>query len=454
MKCLEENRIRCYLLVLFQLFLLILSGIIFYFDVDTIFLRNMLILIFVECGIISFYGGKFNFFQVFLATSMFFIISRPFLEFFWEMPAGLMTYASIQVKIPKQYLIIAYQVYIVALLSTSIGWLIGGSLFKNEKKINPKHSIVAQSVNFLFVIIALLYLFKLIIMINYFRTLGYGWRTTDGLTYPWFLRGTGILFTVFSICALFFSQNKKDYLKRACLCIIVYLFLLLTGVRGEPLYTVIVILTVWTYFYQKLSIKTLFFLGGFLLAGVYGIGLLRTGTKSLGIDTFLWQQGVSFCVLPLSIMYKSQIQAGYPLAFGYILDFFKSSPVPGVIEGEHRLTQLLMYQLSPEYYAMGNNIGTSQSAELYDLAKGNLFIIGIMYFFLMLLAMYLLKHLYDNLLTFYWGFIYLCLFVYSPRYSVFYIVRNVYVYGFAIVLVLWAIYKQMKTYLKIKKITL
>lgn len=152
----------------------------------------------------------------------------------------------------------------------------------------------------------------------------------------------------------------------------------------------------WYYssIYKKQAFKTrtMVFLGVFMLIIFQAIEFYRNGILLQGASfsptRFLAGQAVSFYLVPLYIMYASQIQYySYPYFLYNILSGITGYGYNGqsieVLEHNCGIGHQLMYAINPDVYLAGFSLGSSSVCELYEFGLIGV-IIGAFFFALML----------------------------------------------------------------------
>ena len=130
--------------------------------------------------------------------------------------------------------------------------------------------------------------------------------------------------------------------------------------------------------------------------------------------------GNSLGVLAYTIQLKDEFFNSTPFFFGYIPALFSFAPnytIEG-IESKNYLAQHLIYLLSPEKLLQGSTIGTSISAEFYELVNGNWLGILLLSTLMLYLSNIIIKNLYKNYVTFYLGYLYIQNLILAPRNSI------------------------------------
>lgn len=228
---------------------------------------------------------------------------------------------------------------------------------------------------------------------------------------------------------LYYSVNSREYVKRSVVFFVPFIIQMAAGARGETVAVLVSLIFIYHFFYHRIKLKAIFLVSvlGFVI--ITALGMLRYETTindfvGLGlvniITVGLVSGASSLGVLSYTIMNLDYFTNDAPFFFGYIdaiVSFAPNYTIEG-IQDKNYLAQHITYLLNPNKLFHGSTIGTSMTAELYELFHGNLVMITTGAFLIFLGIGYLIKRMYSSSLMFFFVFQLLHFLWLAPRGSV------------------------------------
>ena len=391
-------------------------------------------------------GDFFNIYQIFLFMMFFFNLSIPFFNLFglYEYPNGYTVLADTGVTLPikESIMVESFVVIEIFLLGTSIGWMIWNDNINRDKSSILKDKERAQSKDVIFKkvfwqLFKFLWPFEMLYQIiqvylankfGYVEVIHLHSVTNSALSV---LEYVDYVFPIIGTSILFFTNDRKDYIKKSILYVIPYTILLLTGQRGTGISTILAILFIYSYLYKKINIKKVLLCGLVILFVIIGIGNFRWSRNIqdlIGVNRSLFDSMInefvlnseSFMVIPYTISLMDKFTNKVPFLFGYIdaiFSFSSNYSIDGILNKSY-LAQHITYLLNSSKLLRGSTIGTCILAEIYEFVHGNLFLILIISILLLYFAGVFLRNINRNILFFYFGFSYIQQLFMSPRGSI------------------------------------
>ena len=250
-------------------------------------------------------------------------------------------------------------------------------------------------------------------------------------------------FEILGLLCLYAADDNKKFRKIAILYAIPQVLAILTGQRGPGIIIVITLLWIYNCYYKKINLKTWVIAAVLCLAVVMLVGIDRELANAEGnliqmVISFVLNQGESFHVLNMTVLFMDNFTNKVPFLFGYFTDIFASGEnyTTEAILNKNYLAFHLAYLAYPSAYYSGLTIGTNMIAELYELVGGYYILIMPCSAILMYLCDYFTKNLYKNPVVFAIGFQYIMYFIYSPRSSVGKVISIGMIYIFVFMLVI------------------
>lgn len=396
-------------------------------------LQGIVIFVFVENCAFSMLGGFFNIYQIFLGTFFIFVFNRVVFDAMglcdfrvWNLYSDdYMTEQEAETTLLS---------LLIFLLATSAAWLAylphRNHFVRKSRQfyLCPKNSKVADILQIAYYGLIFLSIVKCGIVIYQVRLNGYFWLFNGGIQtfkFPFFLRVQSLTDAVF-IALLFYSRNER-HVKRNMILYLIYLCIkMLDGQRGAFFVSLLLLLWIYSTHYKRIRVWKLIAIGFLSLMVISFIQTFRSGGYT-PFYSVIYGQGVSMLVLTGTIRYMGRFTNKFPFAIGYFVDYFPKlfnsglrvgQTMEKIINGNY-LGDHLMYLISPDQYLNGQGTGTSVVAELYEFAKGNLFIFFVVSFIFMLLILYLSHYFYKNIGCAFVIYFIMYRFIYSPRDSIF-----------------------------------
>ena len=279
-------------------------------------------------------------------------------------------------------------IFILILLFTHLGFFIG---ILNEGDLNPKVSLESNKtytdIGMIMFFVALLPLsYKMFIQMKIILRAGYEAYYTGilkGIDYPFFTKGSGMILTIGFLIFLISVPPKKKFVFVSSLYLMIKLLDSFKGARAIFLTQLLFVLWYYAKVYGvRIKTQTMAKLVGFTI--LFSQILVSVRSKKVfsldlinGIYNFLFSQGVSYLVLGYTVAMKGQIvgQSSYPYILQGIFGFKPQSMQ--TLATTNSLADKLTYLLDPKAYLLGEGIGSSYIAELYDLGIIWLIIISI-----------------------------------------------------------------------------
>mgnify|MGYP006145774423 CR=1 FL=1 len=437
-----SKKILSPVLICLQLFIFFVMILLFYiFNLSLETLEAILFFVFFQCALISFYDKFFNFYQIFLFFIFLFNIAIPVFSFFdiYSFPPGnrIMLSDGIEQIVSDESLILTYQVLISMTLGSSVGWLTGIYFFGHKKlteffPLSPLSNIHFP-MKLIFILLLISMTFRGIYLLFSVKSFGYvnvmHLGGGDSVIFQFF-KMIDLLFKVTSCVILYQCRSKIEYIKYSSLVMIPFVLQAATGARGESIFVFIVLIFIYSKFFNNLKIKVVFpsFLLLFIIAVM--VGSTRFGgslTDSFSDISFLeliinkiTSTSGSIGVIAYTIEIKDDFFNSIPFLFGYaegVFSFVKNYSYAG-IQDKNYLAQHLIFILEPEKLYRGSTIGTAMGAEFYEFSEGSMTIIFILTAIMIFLATYLINKMYKNVILFYIGFLYLENLFMAPRGSI------------------------------------
>ena len=405
--------------------------------------RNILFLTFVECAILAFIDSKDSIYKIFLFMMFLFNIALPIFVLFdlYSYPIGnrIMLTDGVTTVVSDKTLSETYQVLMMMIVGTSVGWLIGKYNFDKNNNFNFRISSSIYSprfianFKFIFFILTVMVIYRNSALVYYSSVYDFievmHVRSID-LGAPWFFNFADVLFKVFGFILLYQSRNRKEYIKYATIFMIPFIIQALTGASGETIAMLIVILFIYSHFYSQVRLAKAFFYGAMLFSASIVIDAVRfsreIGDVLANISIFdlivlaVTSTSGSIGVIAYTIELKEKFFNSVPFLFGYVQGIFSFSPnytLEGILNKNY-LAQHITYIIEPTKLFNGSTIGTAMGAEFYEFVGGSMFGIFVLSILLLYVTKYLISRLNTNLIMFYIGAIYIEALILSPRGSI------------------------------------
>ena len=434
-------------------------------DLTVDYFIYVLIIVFFESVIISFKDKRFNVFQIFLIMIFIFVLNRIFLSLLGIGDFRDFSFYSISKHFDDLHSIKTLKTLIVFLLGTSLGFAYTLNTKKRFSQINFLNKNKAKLIKlYKFALYVLLipnvlrsfFLVRSALIHGYVESVHLG---NANIPFSWLLNYANILFYAFALINLYYAENKKEFRNVAFVFILPLLIYQFTGQRGETIYTLLILIWIWSNYYNKIKYSTLFFSGIIIIVlssvlGIYRFNMSFSGISSVSfidlILNFFEGRGVSLGVLQLSILFEDSFDNRVPFLFGYIIDNFNSGAAYTIeaITNKNYLGYHLAHLSFPSAYFRGLTLGTSIIAEIYLLVNGNFLFVFLVSFFITIFVMRFEKNLFRNPIYFAMGFQIISRFVYSPRDSLGKIISRPTLYIMIIVLFVYIIEKLLKNHKK------
>lgn len=425
-------------LAIVQFGVMLISLSVVYLDVSLDIYMYYMLCLYIECVGISFFGRKLNLFQLFLGTLLLFNLARVFLNCFGFYDFRFFYMLSQHMYLSDWEAAETLKTMISFLAGVSAGWALTLRKPGQDKWFNQhRPMLLGKLCKYAFYFFSLL---NLIISLIYVRlVLQYGYveiihmHLMNDLLDAWYMKMPEYLSMAFGLLVLFYYRDEKSYLKNSfilALPMVVYMF---TGQRGETMYTLLLLLWLWSTYYREVSYKMTALVGVVLIFTATAVEQLRNTLSIAGIaivsfaDTvlnFFVAQSASLGLVPGVIRYGDTFTNKVPFFVGYLVDLLNVSSwsagnntMEAVLERNY-LGAHFAYNFSPTRYFAGNSMGTAIVAEFYELVAGNMVFIALLGMLLILVATRISRNLYKNPFTFAFGFVFLGRFIYSPRDSV------------------------------------
>tara|TARA_B100000989_G_scaffold298303_1_gene286981 strand:+ start:407 stop:1834 length:1428 start_codon:yes stop_codon:yes gene_type:complete len=466
---LNTSRIILFLIFFQTGFFVFLFSIFSLYELSPDVYRNILFLTFVECAILAFIDSKDSIYKIFLFMMFLFNIALPIFVLFdlYSYPIGnrIMLTDGVMTVVSDKTLSETYQVLMMMIVGTSVGWLIGKYNFDKNNNFNFRTSSSIYSPRFianfkiLFFILTVMVIYRNSALVYYSSVYDFievmHVRSID-LGAPWFFNFADVLFKVFGFILLYQSKNRKEYIKYATIFMIPFIIQALTGARGETIAMLIVILFIYSHFYSQVKLAKAFFYGVMLFSASIVIDAVRfsreIGDVLANISIFdllvlaVTSTSGSIGVIAYTIELKEKFFNSVPFLFGYIQGIFSFSPnytLEGILNKNY-LAQHITYIIEPAKLFNGSTIGTAMGAEFYEFVGGSMFGIFIMSILLLYVAKYLISRLNTNLIMFYIGAIYIEALILSPRGSIMKIFSKESLISFLVLILITLIVRRYK----------
>lgn len=437
----RANRI---LLVYLQFFIFLFLLPIFWLECSSERYQVILVLVFLECILVSLVDNVFNIYQIFLFMMFLFSVALPVFELFgwYSYPSRNMIMYSDGVKIivSDKTLAETYKVLITMLLGTSVGWLKGILKFNlYNKKCEYLSSNAITTVKhrnlfkYLFFILLPLTITHNSIRVYYSTIFGYKevmhLHSVSG-NIPYVLSFAEMVYPLAGFSMLFQSRNKKEYIRYAVLFMIPYFIQMFTGARGKTITIFVTVMFIYSYYFEQIKFKKIIPGGIFVFILGNAIGMYRysrnisnlflKGSIFKSIVSSIASYASSMGVIAYTIELKDQFFNKVPFLFGYIQAIFSFAPnyTYEGIQKKNYLAQHLTYLVDPAKLYSGSTIGTSMGAEFYEFSHGYMIVIFILSIILLYCACYFIKKLFKNQFMFYVGAMYIEILCLSPRGSI------------------------------------
>ena len=406
--------------------------------------RNILFLVFVECLALAFIDKQDSIYKLFLFMMLLFNIALPMFVLFdlYSYPVGnrIMLGDGIKTVISSNSLSETYQVLITMLMGTSVGWLMGKYNFdKNRSNYRYVSSTTiytprfVANLKYLFFVLTFMVIYRNLALVYYASVYDFvevmHVRSID-LGVPVVFMLADVFFKVVGFVLLYQSRNHKEYINYATIFMIPFFIQALTGSRGETIVMLILVLFIYSHFYQKLKLTRAILYAGILFfasiiidtlrfSGAIGDVLANISIFDLAVIAIASTSG-SIGVIAYTIELKDEFFNSIPFLFGYIQGVFSLAPnyTYEGIQNKNYLAQHITYITEPAKLFNGSTIGTAMGAEFYEFSGGSMIIIFILSIFLLYLGKYFISRLNNNIITFYIGAIYFEALLLSPRGSI------------------------------------
>ena len=406
--------------------------------------RNILFLVFLECVTLAFIDKEDSIYKIFLFMMFLFNLALPIFVLLdlYSYPSGnrIMLGDGITTVVSDKTLSETYQVLITMLIGTSVGSLMGKYNFdKNYNNSEYFTSTVIYSPRFvtnfkyIFYALTLMVIYRNATLVYYASVYDFievmHVRSID-LGVPWVFMLADILFKVFGFVMLYQSRNHKEYIKYATIFMVPFVLQALTGARGETIAMLIVVLFIYSHFYNKLKLTRAIFYGVALFCSSILIDTLRFSRE---ISQVLENVSIldlivlattstsgSIGVIAYTIELKDEFFNSVPFLLGYIQGIFSLSPnytYEGIINKNY-LAQHLTYIMDADKLYKGSTIGTSMGAEFYEFSGGSMVVIFILSILLLYIGKFFISRMNKNIIMFYIGAIYFEALLLSPRGSI------------------------------------
>lgn len=435
--------------------------------------QNILILIFFECVLISFLDSKFNLYQIFLLMMFLFSVAIPFFIKFnlYSYPPGnrFLFGDGITISLSNEIIGQTYFILSVMLLGTSVGWLISKlTLNMNISRVNNLPKIILNN-RFRKIIKILFFLFFPLVIYNnallFYYSLIYGYvevmhLNSIDLNNNIIFTIADTLYKVIGFSLLFISRTSREYIINSFLIMIPYLIQIATGARGETIAVLLTLIFIYTLFFKKINLKkiipmTIIIFIVSTILGAYRFtrnlsGIFYSFSFSDLIVLGIVSNASSIGVLSYTIQLKDKFFNEVPFLLGYVQGIFSFAPnytIEG-IQDKNYLAQHLTYMINSKKLFGGSTVGTSQIAEFFEFANGNLIIIFLLSVLLIYFACFLISKLNNNVFMFYIGALYLELLWIAPRGSIMKIFSKETVIAFLFLFIIMLIYRFNKLTLK------
>lgn len=419
-----KDKILIFMAMVLMFLFFILIGII----EDISYYIFLLAIVYIYALLLSFKEKFLNLFQIFLFMLLLFLLGRVFLSIFYDIDFRILN-LWYKGYLSEEATVELLKILIVFLLSISTGFLFCN---KQDKGVKIKKIQVSQIFIYIFYFFIFLRIVKNCIIVDYILRNGYLEFFNGGiqrLKYPFFLRGIERLSESLFIFLLYYTRNKKEYIK---LSIVYFVFsmlpILIAGRRGPVMVLIIYLIFLYNERYKIKSKKNIYFIGIISLFIIQFIASFREKKeitsifKNLIIKVF-YDQGVSLLVPAYTIEFKEKLVFNhkYPYIFSYFIDYwknFKSGQTLEKIQNGNYLGDQLTYFLSEKIYLRGNGTGTSIIAEFYDLVYGNIYFFALISMLYIYLILILNKYKEKNIIYFTCAYYILQSFIFSPRDSI------------------------------------
>ena len=324
---------------------------------------------------------------------------------------------------------------------SSIGWIL--SLFfpypTHRKisnviiKLNLSFSY-RKLISYIFYTTFILVVVNSILLFYYSRIYGYidiiHTHDTD-LNIPIIFSIFELLYKLVGSIFIFYSVNQKDFIRRSIVFLIPFWILFFAGSRGEAIAISLALVLIYTNHYRFFNISK--YIKYFLILFILGVLMgsyrwMSNPDLSILISNFInlsafhfFGNASSLAVLSYTILLQDQFFNSTPFVFGYfdsIFSFVPNYTIEGIMQKNY-LAQHITYLLNPEKLLRGSTIGTSQSAEFYELVGGSLYLFSVLSALYIFASQFLLRIIFVNPIIFYLGLTYFEFFILSPRGSVF-----------------------------------
>jgi len=427
-----------------QTFLLALTPALFLFD-DLYISRNVLIFLYLECVLISFWGRTGNIFQIFLALVFLFNLANPIFEALglYNFPTNnlMLLGDGITTPISDQVLNETYIAMCAFLIGSSVGWIL--SLFTLYSHDNTPSRVIFKCnssfslsgfISVIFYITFFIVVARSVLLTYYAGIYGYvdviHSHKTE-LNIPLIFELFELFYKLVGSMFVFYRVNQKDFIRRSLIFIIPFWILFLAGSRGEAIAVTLALVLIYTHHYRsfKMSRYVKYFLILFIIGVLMGsyrfmnnpdFMLIIFDIINLSLFHFVGNAS-SLAVLSYTIVLKDEFFNSVPFLFGYIDSLFSFAPnytVEGVMQKNY-LAQHITYLLNPEKLLRGSTIGTAQVAEFYELVGGSIYFLGLVSALYLFVSQFFLRIIFNNPILFYVGLTYIEFFILSPRGSVF-----------------------------------
>ena len=455
-------------LVYLQIFIFAFLLPLFWMEYSSVVYQVILVLVFLECILLSFTDKAFNIYQIFLFMMFLFNVSLPVMELFgwYSYPQGNMIMLSdgVEVMVSDEALAITYKVIITMLLGTSVGWLIGifkFNLYNRRGDILLSNVIVKNRNLFCSLFFILLPLAAAYNSMRLYYSTIYGYVEVMHLhsvsgSIPYVFRFAYIVYPLAGYSMLFQARNKKEYIKYAVLFMLPYFIQMFTGARGETIAVFFTVIFIYSYYFEQIKIRRIVPAGilVFVLANVIGAYRFSRNYDYNLLDVSASRAVASIVscsksmgVIAYTVELKDQFFNKVPFLFGYIHAIFSFTPnyTYEGIQNKNYLAQHITYLLNSNKLYGGSTIGTAMGAEFYEFSNGYMIFIFILSIILLYCACYFIKNLFKNQFMFYIGAMYIEILCLSPRGSIMKIINKESVLCIAILVFITLLTRYRKT---------
>lgn len=335
----------------------------------------------------------FNSYLIFIGTFALFLCSRIILDLLGISPLNETT-LYIYYDISDKTICKSIFLIIISLYSLNIGFFLNKKVISSSKEseynfIKPSHDISESKViKKLCVFLLLMFLpgtlLKLWHDFQFVLQHGYLAIYSDFESAPVLYRFSWLMFTIIFPAILIFYKDKKTVLFWIVVMIILSLMDSLKGSRNGFIRALLFCGWFYYKYYNPKDVKIKYIVVSFALLLVFsqilvfwrsGVSVDSSITNNL-LNIFLYQQGVSFTLIPIYLDFENQIVNPskfyilYPLVNLFQRFFnpiFREGNSLGVVESTLSLDSKIMYAINPDAYLNGSGFGSTYILEIYAL---------------------------------------------------------------------------------------